>query len=191
MNKMNKDSLDQLFKRLENDFDVEEPSVNHKQQFLNKLNKNGALQLIKDSKQRRRLLKPLIGVAASFALLITLFIGSQQNEISNDLASVSPKMAETQDFFATTIAEELSKIEKESSPETRALIEDTMQRMKALETEYKSLKIDLAESGDDNRVIYAMISNFQNRIDLLQNALQQINTIKQFKNLNNETSTTI
>lgn len=188
---MNKDSLDQLFKRLENDFDVEEPSVNHKQQFLNKLNKNGALQLIKDSKQRRRLLKPLIGVAASFALLITLFIGSQQNEISNDLASVSPKMAETQDFFATTIAEELSKIEKESSPETRALIEDTMQRMKALETEYKSLKIDLAESGDDNRVIYAMISNFQNRIDLLQNALQQINTIKQFKNLNNETSTTI
>lgn len=188
---MSKDNLDKLFKRLENDFDVEAPSANHKQQFLNKLNKNGALQLVKANKQRRRLLKPLIGVAASFTLLITLFIGFNQNEIANDLASVSPKMAETQGFFAITIAEELSKIENEASPETQALIDDTMQRMKALEIEYESLKEDLVESGNDNRVIYAMISNFQNRIDLLQNALQQINTIKQLKNSYNETSTTI
>ncbi len=188
---MSKTTIDQLFKRLENDFDVEEPSADHNQEFLNKLNENGALQLVKVGKQRRRLLKPLIGVAASFALLITFFIGSQQNQDTNDLSSVSPKMAETQDFFAVTIAEELSKIEKESSPETKILIEDTMQRMEALETEYESLKGDLAESGDDNRVIYAMISNFQNRIDLLKNTLQQINTIKQFKNLNDETSTTI
>ncbi len=188
---MSKTTIDQLFKRLENDFDVEEPSINHDKRFQKKLNENGALQLVKVGKQRRRLLKPLIGVAASFALLITFFIGSQQNQEINDLASVSPKMAETQDFFAVTIAEELSKIEKESSLETKVLIEDTMQRMQALETEYESLKNDLALSGDDNRVIYAMISNFQNRIDLLKNALKQINTIKQFKNLNDETSTTI
>lgn len=189
---MNKDSIGKLFKRLENDFDIEAPSIKHNQRFIDKLNKNGALQPAKANKQRRRLLKPLIGVAASFALLFTLFIGSQQNESSsNDLASVSPKMAQTQDFFATTIAEELSKIEKETSPETKALIDDTMQRMKILETEYESLKVDLAESGEDNRVIYAMISNFQNRIDLLQNALEQINNIKQIKTLKNETSTTI
>ena len=188
---MSNNTLEKLFKRLENDFDVEEPSINHKQHFLNKLHKNGALQPVKVDKQRRRLLKPLIGVAASFTLLITLFIGLNKDEVSNDLASVSPKMAETQSFFASTIAEELSKIEQEVSPETKDLIEDTMQRMKALETEYESLKDDLAESGDDHRVIYAMISNFQNRIDLLQNALQQINTIKQFKNLNDENSTTI
>lgn len=188
---MSKNTLNQLFKRLENDFDIEEPSINHNQRFLNKLNKNGALQLVKVDKQRRRLLKPLIGVAASFALIVTFFIGSQQNQETNDLADVSPEMATTQDFFTTTIAEELSKIIKESSTETQALIDDTMQRMKALETEYESLKNDLAESGNDNRVIYAMISNFQNRIDLLQNALQQINTIKQLKNSNNETSTTI
>ncbi|WOD43844.1 hypothetical protein [Hwangdonia lutea] len=188
---MSKNTLDELFKRLENDFDVDAPSADHKQRFLNKLNEDGALQLVKVDKQWRRLLKPLIGVAASLALLFALFIGLNKNEVSNDLASVSPKMAETQSFFASTIAEELSKIEKESSPETKILIEDTMRRMKALETEYESLKNDLSESGDDNRVIYAMISNFQNRIALLQNALQQINTIKQFKNVNHETNITI
>ena len=188
---MSKNTLDQLFKRLKNDFDVEEPSANHKQRFLNKLNKNGALQLVKVDKQRRRLLKPLIGVAASIVLLITLFIGSNQNEVSRDLANVSPEMAQTQDFFTTTIAEELSKIENESSPETQSLIQDALKRMKVLEDDYNNLKNDLLESGDDNRVIYAMISNFQNRIDLLQNTLQQINNINQIKDLNNETSTTI
>lgn len=188
---MSKDNIHQLFKRLEHDFDIEAPSINHNQRFLNKLNKKGALQPAKANKQRRRLLKPLIGVAASFALLFTFFIGSQQSEGISDLASVSPQMAETQSFFVTTIAEELSKVEKESSAETKALIDDTMQRMKILETEYESLKIDLAESGEDNRVIYAMISNFQNRIELLQNALQQINNIKQIKTLKNETKTTI
>ncbi|MFD1615139.1 hypothetical protein [Gelatiniphilus marinus] len=188
---MSENTLDQLFKRLEKDFDTETPSANHEQRFLDKLNKNGALQQAKAYKQRRRLLKPLIGVAASLALLMALFIGLNKNEASNDLASVSPKMAETQSFFTLTIAEELNKIEKEASPETKILIDDALQRMKALETEYESLKDDLAESGDDNRVIYAMISNFQNRIDLLQNTLQQINTIKQLKNINNETSTTI
>lgn len=188
---MDKDNLDKLFKRLENDFDVDAPSANHKQRFLNKLNENGALQPVKVDKQRRRLLKPLIGVAASLALLFTIFVSSQQNQNTNDLASISPKMAETQDFFASTIAEELSKIENEASPETQALIDDALKRMKILEVEYESLKTDLAESGNDNRVIYAMISNFQNRIDILQNALQQINTVKQFKNINDETSTTI
>ena len=188
---MKKDTIDQLFKNLENDFDIEMPSANHTQRFANKLNTNGALQLVTVDKQRRRLWKPLIGVAASIVLLITLFIGSNQNEVSRDLANVSPEMAQTQDFFTTTIAEELSKIENESSPETQSLIQDALKRMKVLEDDYNNLKNDLLESGDDNRVIYAMISNFQNRIDLLQNTLQQINNINQIKDLNNETSTTI
>ncbi|MDO5981346.1 hypothetical protein [Flavivirga spongiicola] len=188
---MNKNTIEQLFKKHENDFDIENPGSNHRERFLNKLNKQGELQLIKVGKQRRRLWKPLIGVAASVILLVTLFIGSQQDSSYRELASVSPKMAETEDFFTLTIAEELSKIKNEDSPKTQALIQDTMARMKILEEDYESLKIDLTESGDDSRVIYAMISNFQNRIDILKNALEQIENIKQLNNSSHETSTTI
>ncbi|GAA3590486.1 hypothetical protein Q4Q39_15330 [Flavivirga amylovorans] len=185
---MNKDTIDQLFKKHENDFDIENPESNHTERFLNKLNKQGELPLVKVDKQRRRLWKPLIGVAASIMLLITIFIGSQQDTSYRELANVSPKMAETEDFFTSTIAEELSKIKNENSPAVQALIQDTMQRIKILEEDYESLKIDLTESGDDRRVIYAMISNFQNRIDILQNALEQIENIKQLKNQSHEMS---
>ncbi|TGV03325.1 hypothetical protein [Flavivirga rizhaonensis] len=183
---MSKKSIDQLFKEHENDFDIETPESNHTERFLHKLNKQSGLQSIKVGKQRRRLWKPLIGVAASVILLITLFIGSQQETNYRELASVSPKMAETEDFFTSTIAEELSKIKNENSPKAQALIQDTMARIKVLEKDYESLKIDLTVSGDDRRVIYAMISNFQNRIDILQNALEQIEKIKQLNNRSHE-----
>ncbi|AUP81162.1 hypothetical protein [Flavivirga eckloniae] len=184
------DNIEQLFKKHENDFDIENPGLNHTERFLNKLNKQSELQLVKVDKQRRRLWKPLIGVAASVILIITLFIGSQQDSGYRELASVSPKMAETEDFFTLTITEELSKIENEKAPEVQKLIKDTMVHMRTLEENYNSLKKDLTESGDDSRVIYAMISNFQNRIDLLQSTLTQIENIKQLNDLPNKISNT-
>ena len=63
--------------------------------------------------------------------------------------------------------------------------------MEILEKEYESLKIDLTNSGDDKRVIYAMISNFQTRIDLLKNVMETIENVKQLKKNNNENSITI
>ena len=98
---------------------------------------------------------------------------------------------ETQNFFTLTISEELLKLNEERSPETEKLINDAMKQMEILEKEYESLKIDLTESGDDKRVIYAMISNFQNRIELLQNVLEKIEEVKQLKQNENENSTTI
>ena len=53
------------------------------------------------------------------------------------------------------------------------------------------LKEDLTISGDDSRVIYAMISNFQSRIEVLQNVLQKIEEIKQLKQITNENATTL
>ena len=52
-----------------------------------------------------------------------------------------------------------------------------MFQMKVWEENYEQLKLDLEASGKDERVIYAMISNFQDRIDLLQNVLLSRDTI--------------
>jgi predicted nucleic acid-binding Zn-ribbon protein len=100
-------------------------------------------------------------------------------------------MEQTQTFFTNAIQEELSKLENETSEEAQAIITDALSRIENLESQYKKLQLDLEESGDDKRVIYAMISNFQNRIDLLQNVLQQIEDVKQLKNLTNENSSTL
>lgn len=189
---MKKDDIDQLFDKLKDDFDIEEPNADHRLRFLDKLDEQSKTRTLRmDNNKWRSLFKPLSGVAASIILIVALFIGFQKKTIDKDLASVSPKMAETQNFFTNSINEELNKIKKESSPEAQKLIQDALNQIKILEKDYESLKIDLNESGDDHRVIYAMISNFQNRINILQNTINQIKIIKQLKNQSNETISTI
>ena len=186
---MNKDNLDKLFENLKNDFDIENPNLNHQQRFLDKLknqNKNAVPNTAK-----RSYWKPLISIAASVVLLVALFFGTQQEASAKDLASVSPEMAQTQNFFTSTISKELAKLDEESTPETAILVQDALKQIEILESKYELLKEDLLESGDDNRVIYAMISNFQSRIDLLQNVLQKIEEIKQLKQITNENISTL
>jgi DNA polymerase II small subunit/DNA polymerase delta subunit B len=101
---------------------------------------------------------------------------------AGELASVSPEMEQTQTFFTSTINKELQTLKGFEAPETKALVDDALKQMEVLEAQYEILKVDLVESGNDKRVIYAMISNFQSRIELLE---QVITTIEEVKNLNN------
>ena len=98
-----------------------------------------------------------------------------------ELASVSSEMADTQNFYASVIKKELYQLEQEKTPETEALIQDALKQLEILETDYSKLKNDLVKSGQDKRVIYAMITNFQQRIDLLNKVLEKVNTINTLK----------
>lgn len=186
---MNNDNIDRLFKNLENEFDVEVPNIGHQQRFLDKLNNQNKVADVQPSK--RHFWKPLLSVAASVVILLGLFLGIQTESNAKDLASISPEMAETQSFFTATISDELDKLKGETSPETKILVDDALKQLELLEAEYDKLKTDLSESGDDQRVIYAMISNFQNRIELLQDVLQKIEEVKQLKQNINENEQTI
>lgn len=186
---MSNDNIDKLFETLKGNFDVEAPNSGHQQRFLDKL--NNANKTVTTPTKTRRLWSPFVGIAASVVILIGLFLGIQTESNAKDLASISPEMAKTQSFFTATIAEELDKLKDETSPETKVLVNDALKQLDLLEAEYDQLKTDLSESGDDKRVIYAMISNFQNRIDLLQNVLQKIEEVKQLKQNTNENASTI
>ncbi|MBN4085363.1 hypothetical protein JYT89_03375 [Flavobacteriaceae bacterium AH-315-B10] len=187
---MTKNTLNDLFENLKEGFDIEKPRLGHQQRFLDKLN-NQTETVVLNTKPQQSIWRPLIGVAASVAILISLFVGFQQDNNSKDLASVSPEMATTQDFFINVITSELEKLNSEESPEYQNLIVDALFQIKILEENYEQLKLDLTESGDDKRVIFAMINNFQNRIDLLQNVEEQIDYLKQQNIIQNENSTTI
>lgn len=187
---MKKDNIDRLFEALHSEFDFETPGTGHQERFLSKIkNQNNENQRV--TPKKFNYWKPFIGIAASVLLFISVFALLRPNENMEDLAGVSPEMLQTQNFFTAAISEELTKLNKERTPETQALIDDAMQQMKVLEDNYESLKIDLTESGNDKRVIYAMISNFQTRIDLLKNVLETIEQVKQLKQKNNENSITI
>lgn len=176
---MKKDNINTLFIRLENEFDIDMPNSGHQNRFLEKLKQQHTIA--DSSPQKINYWKPFLAVAASIVLCFSIFTFMQQQEPEiKDLASVSPEMSRTQDFFTLAIQNELATLEAERSPETDELINDALKQLRILETDYEKLKTDLTESGDDKRVIYAMISNFQTRISVLEQVLENIEEVKQF-----------
>ncbi|WP_452224698.1 hypothetical protein [Lacinutrix chionoecetis] len=189
--KMKNDNINKLFERLQDDFDVETPNQDHKQRFIEKLNAQSNTPKVVTAKSNSNLWKPFLGIAASILLIVTLAFNFEGKPKVQDLASVSTEMKDTQNFFTKVIAEELEKIDSERTPETEVLIKDAMVQMETLEKEYAQLKLDLTESGNDKRVIHAMIDNFWNRINVLKTVLENIESIKTFKQQTNETSITL
>lgn len=184
---MQKDSIDELFDNLKGEFDINDPNKDHELRFLDKLK---AYDVVANDAEKSVGFnwKPFLAVAASVILCLSVFITLQNEPESLDLASVSPEMSETQDFFTATIENELKKLNKERSPLTEQIITDALEQIQLLQKDYQKLKRDLTKSGGDQRVIYAMISNFQNRIDILNIVLEEIDTIKNLKTNSNETS---
>lgn len=182
---MKKDNIDKLFEELHSEFDFENPNLGHQERFLSKL-KNNNDTIKKRSSSQSNFWKPLLSMAATIVICFSIFSILKPSNTAKDLASVSPEMSQTQNFFTTAISEELQKLNKARTPETEKLIDDAMKQMDILDKEYESLKLDLAKSGNDKRVIYAMISNFQTRIDLLKNVMETIEHINQLKQQNHE-----
>ncbi len=184
---MKQHNLDSLFKDLSGNFDTHTPKNGHEVRFLQKLN---ALESIKTDKRSNYNWKSFIAIAASIILCFSVFISNNRSNEVLDLANISPELSETQDFFTTTIENELKQLNKARSPLTETIITNAIKQLEGLEKDYAQLKLELTESGNDQRIIYAMITNFQNRIDLLNIVLKDIDAIKNLNTITNETENT-
>lgn len=183
-----KDSIDRLFHRLEGKLDLHDTPTNHEKRFLAKLRIREEDAKPESGPQGLRWWKPL-SIAASVLLLVFVGLFLQRGESAPEgLASVSPEMEETQSFFTTAINAELETLHSFQDAGSQKLIADTMNQLSILENEYDNLKVDLVESGNDKRVIAAMIENFQNRIELLQQVIITLDEIKTLKANTNETT---
>lgn len=187
---MEKDKIDELFTNLKGSFDIEEPNGGHKQRFFDKLNEaNGVVSI---HKKKNSWLKPL-SMVASFAILFTIGVTLYTSSPSLDeqVAEIAPEVSKTQYYFASLIEEQVKQLENESTPETQQIIADTMTQLKKLETNYSKLENDIVNGGNSKILLSAMITNFQTRIDLLQDVLNQIETIKNLNNNTDESNYTI
>lgn len=179
---MKNNYLDNLFETLEDSFDVKQTPRGHEKRFLDKLNKSS-----KKPKKKFFLVKA-ISVAAMVLLIVTagnyFFQNNQTNQA--DLASVSTEMEKTQSFFTSTINQELETLKNFKSEDTKAIVNDALEQINILEKDYNKLKIDLVKSGQNKQVIYAMILNYQKRIELLQEVIKKIEEIKLINKKSNE-----
>ncbi|MEL6918578.1 MAG: hypothetical protein AAFO99_12700, partial [Bacteroidota bacterium] len=171
-----KGKLENLFKNLNGSFDIEEPMAGHEQRFLEKLKASDS-KVVHMDRKKSSWWKPL-SIAASIAILCTVGIGLFSSEPSKEeqVAEISPEVSQTQFYFANLIEEQIKVLENESTPETKKIVDDTMVQLKKLETDYSRLEQDLLKGGNSKLILSAMITNFQTRIDLLQDVLDQIDT---------------
>lgn len=151
----------------ENDFDILEPHSGHIDRFQRKL----ALQ--QQNKPKKTSWKWL-SVAASIVLLLGFYLGSIQKDDASVLTKVSPKMAEAENFFVSTINQELKEIEKFRTLETEVLIEDTLDQIEELEEQYKIFIEELKSNENKKQIIKGIIANYQQRLTLLEELLSQL-----------------
>lgn len=175
--------LDELFE--DQNFNIKEPQAGHRDRFMEKL--EAERENRKPGVKISNLWAPLVSIAALLVIAFILF-GTyfSENQKFGELAAVSPQMKKTEQFYTKMIKTELANLKAKESPATQKIVKDALKQLLKLETDYTKLEQDLQKSGKDKRVIYAMISNFQQRINLLEKVLKQIEETKTQKNTANE-----
>ncbi|MCF6224390.1 MAG: hypothetical protein L3J34_11770 [Flavobacteriaceae bacterium] len=174
-----KDNIENIFEAKRNNFDFEEPNIGHFNRFEAKL----ADQSI-HAKKTIRTQWHWLAIAASVILVFGYWLGNNNDNTGLELADVSAKMEETQNFYAATIHKEIEQIQGQKTIENQVIINDAFDQLKILEDHYQQLKIELKESNEDKRVIFAMISNYQKRLEVLQNLVDQLEDFKNYQELN-------
>ena len=164
-----------------NKFDIHQTPEGHFERFKDKLN----IELTQYNKKTNHLKWYL--VAASLALLVSLWYNFKpQDKFGYELADVSEQMKETQTYFTSVLTNEIKKVNIEKNKTNDKIVVDALSRVELLENEYTKLSIELKNTGFDKRVINAMIFNFQQRIEIVQDLLEQIEKIKTTQDENNK-----
>ncbi|HDZ03566.1 hypothetical protein LCGC14_0127480 [marine sediment metagenome] len=186
---MKKDTIDELFNKLQDTIDYAEPANGHQQRFLEKLNNSKGVATFAPKKKNSWFLT--LSVAATIAILLSvgIFQYNTTSSIDDKVAQISPEASNTQFYFANLIEQQIKELNSEKSPETEKIINDTMGQLKKLQLNYTKMEQDLVNGGNSKLILSAMITNFQTRIDLLNEVMVQIENIKSIKKSNNENYT--
>lgn len=170
------EKLDNLFQKLEHDWDTEEIEFKHEQRFLDRLNSN------KPAKKYFL----AIAIAASVILFIGISLLHRTEVKENEFQFASKETQQTDSIFTVLIEKELEKINEKKSPENKKIITDALKQMKVLDQDYEKIIKELETNGESKQIIYAMISNLQTRISFLQTVLEHIEENEQAIQLPNE-----
>lgn len=160
-------------------FDVYEPLEGHVERFEKKLKQHRKKSVVKLWQY---------SAVAGVALVVGLFMMFKSTH-SYELASVSPKLKTTQAFFEGMIANELHHIENADFSKHPHLKNETFDRLKQLENDYDHLKKQLKNVGYNSKIVHAMIINFQQRLEILENVNQYLQQQENLKPKNNEQTT--
>ena len=183
-----KDDMKSWFQQ--QDFDTTPLPNGHREAFLEKLEelcdeetKVIPLPIDKDGdKDNTFSLSKILKWSAAATLAVLLGIaGLKMTSTDTTVTEVSPEIAQTQTFFSSTIKNELEQLNTLRTAENAVIIEEALAAIEKLELQYEDIKQDYKINKDSKVVIAAMIENFQNRIQVLEIAREQIKQLEELK----------
>ena len=185
---MNEKEIEQIFENLNGSFDVNEPAEGHRERFIAKM--NSGQQTIASRPVRSEWWRAL-SVAASIAVIcvLAMILTNPEPSVESQVSQIAPEASQTQLYFAGLIEEQIRELEAVKSPKTETLVADTMAQLRILEEDYNELETELLEGGNSNLILKAMVTNFQTRIDLLEEVLAYVETINNLNTTNDENIT--
>ena len=163
---------------------------NHRQRFEERLQ-----QLHKPKKKSNFF---FLKIAASIMLVVSagyFAFNSNPIEVESpieatkivDLNSVSPEMKQIEDYYLTAINYEIAGLQ--TTPENQAILDDYLDKIGKLTYDYTRLNREISEKGINEKIVNAMITNLQLRLQLLLQLKDTLNEMKTSKNKENENAT--
>lgn len=163
-----KDELKDLFRSV--DWDTEEPLEGHELRFLQQLDR---------PRRRKQRWYGALAIAASVVVLLGIFL--RMSEPAPPQYAMSRENREAQQFFASVIHKELTSIKSENSPAVRVMVDDAMRQLRDMQADYDKLADELARKGENEQLLFAMITNLKKRVAFLERVNRQIETVKKIK----------
>ncbi len=164
-----------------NKFDVEVPNSGHRARFIEKLEqKNTRDKNLSNNKYW------YLNIAAAFIICIGAFSIYHSKNNTDTIIVKTPTekpftdVSNAQFHLEGIVKRELAKLELERNTTTENLINGALSQLQYLEKEQHKLQEQL-NINYDKRIIKALVDNFQYRIELLENVMQQIEITKEIK----------
>ena len=125
-------------------------------------------------------------VAAVLFMVSTIYLMIDRNESSaSDELILSEEFNQAEDYYVTLISQRKQAIKEQLTPEQE---EQFLMEIDQLDSMYLELKKTYQTNASNDRVMDAMISNLQLRLDILN---KQLEILQNIKNQNNENDISI
>lgn len=175
-------SLEEIVLRHKESFDDLEPNEGHFERFESRLNKQ-------KTKTVEIKINVLIRVAAAVLILISGAIWIIINQTSKTVPynGYTQEIQEVEYYYSTLVSEKMSQIKQYSNdPELKEkLIQEEFNELDSLNN---VLQKELKTTPGDERVINAIISHYQTKVEILNQILDDLQSIKHIKTEDHEST---
>lgn len=165
------------------------PQEGHEARFMERLKKQRLRPLEKPKPKlvwRKKNLR-LLSIAAGIALLFGVFKWGAYNQSQvAQIEAIAPSALLISEQYALPIAKAIEEITAGLTPLSKPHIDRALLEISKLETQHKQMEADLLSGGNIKLIIQAMILNYQTRLELLDEVLDQIETINNLNKTSDE-----